>query len=60
MCKEGRVRFLRYWSVRLDCWNVSLLKTKGRVLAVANFPAAARDKSSYVGESLTLCTVDRC
>lgn len=32
------------------------MKTKGRVLAIANFTIASRDKDSYVGESLTLCT----
>lgn len=39
-----------------DCWNVSLIKTKGRVLAIANFTAASRDKDSHMGESPNPCT----
>lgn len=52
-----RGRFLRCYSVRPDFWNVSLVNTKKKVLALDSFSTAAlRDQDSYVGESLTLCT----
>lgn len=51
-----RVRFLRCWSVSPGYWNVSLVKTKKKVLAIAHVStAASRGKDNNVGESLTLC-----